>query len=99
MNPDQLRTLRRERLRPFDQFKWLPSIGVVRRQQQGCRGEIAWCCMCNEDPSLSISLGSKGMGICAASSRIRTPGEREHAKQCNRTSQFSRPHIKLLRAP
>lgn len=32
MNPDELRTLRRERLRSFDQVEWLPGVGVVRRQ-------------------------------------------------------------------
>jgi hypothetical protein len=99
MNPDKLRTLRREHLRPFDQVEWLPSVGLVRCQYKGSRGQIAWCCVCNEDPDLSISLGSKGLGVCAASSRIRTPDEREHAKQCNRTSQFARPRIKRLRAP
>jgi hypothetical protein len=99
MNPDEFRTLRRERLRPFDQIEWLPGVRPVRRQQQGSRGQITRCRVCNEDAGLSISLGSKGLGICAASSRMRTPSEREHAKQCNRSSQFFRAHIKLLRAP
>ncbi len=41
MNPDEIRTLRRELLRPFDQIEWLLGVGVVRRQQQGSRGQIS----------------------------------------------------------
>ena len=95
MSPDELWTLRRERLRAFDQIEWLPGVAVARRQQQGRCGQVAWCCVCNEDSGLSILLGSKGVGICAASSRIRTRGEREHAEQCDGISQSARPHIKL----
>lgn len=93
INPHEIRTLRRELLRPFDQIEWLLGVGVVRRNQQASRGQIAWRCVRNEDTGLSISFGSKGLGICAASSRIRTPSEREHAKQCNRRSQLTRKKV------
>jgi hypothetical protein len=37
--------------------------------------------MCNEDLHLSSAFGPKGICVCSVSFGVRTPGERQHAKQ------------------
>lgn len=72
MNPNELRTPRRERLRAFDQTERLPAVGAVRSQEQGGRGQIVWSSACNENSGIPILL-------------VRTPGKRKQAEHCNGT--------------
>jgi hypothetical protein len=76
-----LRQAVRKRLGPCDQFERLPADWVARHSKERGRRQIGRSWMCNEDFHLSSAFGPKGICVCSVSFGVRTPGERQHAKQ------------------
>ena len=84
MEPQELRTLRCQRLRPFDQIEGLTEVPVVILGQQRGRSQITGGRVCYEDGRLPIALGPEGLGIRAPS--MHTPGQHQGAQRHSRQS-------------